>query len=1072
MSDTALDPSRNVFVAASAGTGKTWLLTARIVRLLLDGHRADGILALTFTRKAAAEMRERVQARLRDLALADDAALAAQLAQIGVSATAEHVARARSLYETLLFSPWPLRASTIHAFCQDLVSRFALQCGLAPGAELVENEQALIDAAWQSAQAELLAQPDAPPAQALRMLIAEGCSESQIRALVSGFLALRNDWRAYAQGRDDALQRLEERLARKLRLDRPDPADAVGALPIAELYELLRACGGTQYVKLERFAPALDAQGSARVAALAAALLKQDGQPYSFKFGKAQQKILSEAQIERALYLHAQLTDAVLAAREYALAQATQRRTHAGCTLGLLTLHHFDALLRTRNLLPFAELEWHACRLLADPATGDWVQYKLDQRIDHLLVDEFQDTSNTQWSLLLPLLREMAAGGERERSAFFVGDIKQSIYGFRRANPELMPLAEQWLAQTLAGTRVELSASRRSAPPVIAFVNAVFAQPELALRLHDFPQHSTVLGDDWGRVELAPPIEDEPGDATSQAAFRNPLTTPRQDVENTRALREGRVIAKRIRELVDQRVFTYGEIMILLRWRTHQQALERALTEDNIPFTGAARGTLLDTVEARDLCALLRFLDAPERDLDLVHALRSPLFAASDADLVQLAAAARAHRTSWYDALLVSDLLPLARELLPSWLIDAQRLPAHDLLDRICSQGNAAARYEAALPTVQGARVRGNLDALLQLALEADSGRYPSLSKFLRELEQARGGDAPDEAPPPSSGGQVRILTIHAAKGLEAPAVFLAQTASAGGRRDVGGWRVDWPQGDDRPQALLLTGNRDTHDAYTRALSSEREERQAREDAHLLYVALTRARRFLHISGYLPKRASKEASWYTLAAQAYQSQPAAFGSNGALPATITVSPAESAQDMDARLLQPIPVAASSARVPSALEGQEPDRAAARRGDAIHLLLQKLAAGLPRTRLRALLPDAGEREFDEWLAEAQRVITAPALQHFYAEARRAWNEVPLLDGDSAGVIDRLVDDGESIWVLDYKTQRVADDAALLALYRPQLAAYRAGVRRLWPGRAVRAGLVLTAQARWLECVFGD
>lgn len=1101
MANAALNPAHNVSVSASAGTGKTWLLTARITRILLEGHRADGILALTFTRKAAAEMRERVSAHLQRLAQADEASLLAQLAQLELEPTAEVRRNARRLHEELLFSPWPLRAMTLHAFCQDLVSRFALQCGIAPGFELVEGEAELLGAAWQRLQNELLAAADGLPAQALRTLIAAGYNERALRGSVMSFLQRRNDWRSYIEGQSDGLAYLDQQLRRRLKIAEDiDPVAALDAPAYSArlkiLLQWLQRLGGVGLIKPDRLEPALGLSGNERLAALTQALFKKDGDPYELKFSKTLQARLSAEELTHVQQTHSEVTAQVMAARDQRLRTLTWRRTQAACTLGVAALACLEDELKRRGVLPFAELEWQAYRLLSEPDTGNWVQYKLDQRVDHLLVDEFQDTSNTQWQLLLPLLQEMAAGESgRGRSAFIVGDIKQSIYGFRRANPELMPLADRWLHEHLRGTRQALSASWRSAPAIINFVNALFALPEAQRLVPDFPAHSTHRQDDWGRVELARLVDAGEVAEKASEAFRNPLSQKRDDVENTRALREGRLIAQRINALIkarheisdhgQRRALSYGDIMILLRRRTHQQALERALTELNIPFTGAARGTLLDTVEARDLTALLRFLNSPGRDLDLAHALRSPIFGASDEDLVALAVHARKYGCGWFEALNADPApgaLQRARALLAQWIGAARALPAHDLLDRIYSEANAAARYEAALPAVPAARVRANLNAYIQLALEVDSGRYPSLSKFLRYLQQAAVGDAPDEAPPPSSGDQVRIMTIHAAKGLEAPAVFLAQAASLP-KNDGAGWLVDWPHGEHRPTEFILGGSADERDAHTRCLVAARAEREAREEMNLLYVALTRARQFLHISGFASKRNSKELSWYDLALDAFEALGVSADAAGlhlyaqGEPAQASVAEVMAAQTpVDPRLRQICGEQRPIAGPPGASGQDDHDAAAARRGTAIHFLLQQLSEqpAVDEARLRKRLQarlrlEFSGAEFAQWLAEARGVLKAPALARFFTatQYQRAWNEVPLHYGEVTGIMDRLVDDGERLWILDYKTHRGTDTAPLLAEYQPQLRAYRDGVQRLWPGREVRAGLVLTASAQWVQ-----
>jgi ATP-dependent helicase/nuclease subunit A len=1093
----ALNPARSVSVSASAGSGKTWLLTARIARLLLEGHAPDGILALTFTRKAAAEMRHRVEDRLRELALADDATLVSLVAQLGLAPDQAVKQRARGLYEQLLFHPWPLRATTLHAFCQDLVARFPLETGVSPGFEVTENEYALLDAAWSGLQVKLLAEPQSAAGQALQTLIAEGESEWGLRNIVLQFLAHRADWLSYAEDQDDALHYAVERLRDQLEISDEDPLVALHAPAFEEdLGGFCRALGRirkTGSISAETFLPVQTLTGEERLQILLAGLFTQKGEPRAFKLSKDAQKILGGDAAEAMTHAFTQLTQAVLHLREQLARQLTLRRTQAALTLGVAALAELERECRARNRIGFTDLEWRAYRLLRDPDAGAWVQFKLDQRVDHLLLDEFQDTSPTQWRLLLPLLEEMAAGDAgRARSLFVVGDIKQSIYGFRRANPELLPQAARWMREHLAAHDETLSLSRRSAPAIINWVNALFA-PGL---IPDFPVHGTDRSG-WGRVELAPLVEpDTENDGDDAPPFRNPLEQPRPDPENTRALREGRIIAQRIRDLIDRRweievkgerrALAYGDVLILTRKRTHLRALEQALTEQGIPFVGAARGTLLETAEARDLAALLRFLLSPVRDLELAHALRSPIFGASDDDLVHLAGLARAGKLGWHAALRSAPAgaaLLRALELLERWLPLSRKLPVHDLLDRIYSEGNLAARYESALPPAQAARARGNLNAFIQLALEADSGRYPSLSRFLDELAQrGRSSDAPDETPPPAAQDQVRILTVHGAKGLEAPAVFLAQTGS-GERVKGAGWVVEWPSQAERPTHFLLAANKDGRDQVSQSLLDRRNAREAAEEMNLLYVAVTRARQFLFISGFASKKKSSEASWHELATNAFV-QLGVDGEDDGLhvyaegqpaKAAASVAPALAAPD-DPRLRLPIALELHARERPSG-EGVERDTAAILRGNAVHTLLQLLsehrdseAPPQLRGRLEAALGQAlRDTDFSVWLKEAQGVIDAPALRHFFdgAKIQRAWNEVPISHDALNGVIDRLVDDGETLWVLDYKTARGASDAELLARHRDQLVAYREGAALLWPGRRVRTGLVLTQAPRWLE-----
>ncbi|MBX6419711.1 MAG: UvrD-helicase domain-containing protein [Nevskia sp.] len=1105
---SALDPGRNAAVSASAGSGKTWLLVSRVLRLLLAGAAPGGILALTFTRKAAAEMREQIYRRAQALARAEDAALDAELRKLALEPDAAGRRRARALYRALLFEPYPPRAMTIHSFCQDLLSRFALEAGVPPGFEVIEDESAWLGRAYRRLLARLQREPQTPAAQALSALIEEGLNERALEQLIYGFLERRADWWAYTEGQaaplEWALSNLRALLAVPAQPQaEPLDSDAFGA-HLKILLRWLQQVGGVGSIKPDKLEPALDARGPARLDALREALYTKDGAPYAFKLGAGKRARLSEEEARHFERTHAEVIAAVEHASRQRAAQRSLDHNRAALTLGCAALEALQDELARARALTFADLEWRACQLLTAAGGAEWVRYKLDQRIDHLLVDEFQDTNPTQWRLLLPLLEEMAAGeGARPRSAFIVGDAKQSIYGFRRANPELLSVASDWLAARLSAERLPLDASHRSAPAIIDFVNALFAEPERACAI-GFAAHTTHRVRDWGRVEIAPLIEAQRADTPAATGLRDPLATPLETEDVGRALREGRQVAARIRALVEagialgdsqgERVLGYGDVLVLARKRTHLPALEQALTEARIPFVGSSRGTLLETAEARDLVALLRFLDAPHRDLELAQVLRSPLFSASDADLVALATSAREHG-GWYAALarVANERPALARaaRLLGEWLPLAARLPAHDLLDRILCEADAAARYEAALPAAAAARVRSNLGALLQLALEADHGRYPSLARFLEWLEQARGADgAPDEAPPQAAAQQVRVLTIHAAKGLEAPAVFLVNAASVEPRRTPP-WVVDWPAEAPRPARLLAPGPEDARDDLSQELLARDARREERESLNLLYVAVTRARQFLHVSGFAALNQGQRVSWYDLALRALErlapaSAPALpgasagtlhYGSGEVRLGLARAAPAPAAPE-DPRLRAPVLHGPpESAAAPSALvdEPAVTDENALRHGRAVHRLLQALGAAPDtdaerlrpgvETRLATRLQDA---EWERALAAARRVLGAPELARFFDPARyvRAWNEIPYADGEATGIIDRLVDDGQRLWILDYKTARGAPEA-LARRYRPQLLAYAAAVGKIWPGRPLAAGLVLTDDASFVE-----
>ena len=1094
MSRAALDPMQSAVVLASAGTGKTWTLTARIVRLLLSGAEQGGVLALTFTRKAAAEMRARVAARLQALAFADEALLLQQLREIDAPTDAATVARARGLFEQFIHAELPLSATTLHAFCQQLLTRFALEAEVPAGFELVEDESELRATALTALLRDAHRAPDSAVGQALIALAAEDLSEWEVRGLLNDVFEHRTEFWAASEGTTEPLAMLQQALASALDYSEDEaPYGAIDAPSLTAALKvfvlLLADLGNVGTIHHHLVEPAIEALGEQRLAILSAALLTKTGTARIFK--PAQSKY-SEAQREAVTHHFATLSEAVLATLETQRRAATYRRTVAAMTLALALLEHFAEALRRSHQLGFAELEWRTVQLLRNSEHAEWVRYKLDHRLEHLLLDEFQDTNPTQWRLLLPLLEEFANGDGGQRTAFLVGDAKQSIYGFRRAEPKLLDVASHWLQGQLRAGVSTLDESRRSAPAIIHFVNALFAGD--AGSAIGFAAHQTALGHLHGAVEIAPLIvPSSQQEAANDAPLRNPLTTAREISEDRRAATEGEWVAARIRSLIDSgtavssrdgqhRAMHYGDVMVLARHRTHLGALERALGASGIPYVSATRGTLLQTALAQDVMALLTVLDAPFRNLELAHALRSPLFSASDAELLALATTASEHNQSWYAAL--ADLpqhaaLARAAHWLPQWRALAETLPPHDLLDRIAAEGDLLRRTAAARPHDRLAAA--NLSALLQLALDVDHGRYPTLDRFLRRCKNLGESRGPDEAPPPSHEPRVRVMTIHAAKGLEAPAVFLVNTAPMP-RHPQAGWRVDWPAEAERPQVIVHTGKAELREALSQGLIDLQQTREQRESLNLLYVAVTRAQQYLFVSGFQAGKSVQDDSWHARCSQALAALPETVADDqgllrrceGVAPVLSTSLPiAAEASPLDPRLLQPLHIRPALVSATAAI-----DPAAALHGQTVHAALQWLtlqpdlaASALRQCIERQLHSRLTELPWQAALDEARAVLAAAALAPFFAPGLKAWNEQSLsietADGVQQHVLDRLVDTHEALWVLDYKTHRNSEPALVLEGARAQLQRYVAAVQALYPQRRVRAAVIWTPQALLLE-----
>ena len=492
--------------------------------------------------------------------------------------------------------------------------------------------------------------------------------------------------------------------------------------------------------------------------------------------------------------------------------------------------------------------------------------------------------------------------------------------------------------------------------------------------------------------------------------------------------------------------------MVLVRRRTHLKVYEHALRARHIPYLTSRRGGLLDTLEAADIQALLTFLITPFADLQLAHTLRTPIFSCSDTDLMALAQ--NIEHGGWWLRLqravaqnAASPHLHRAHRLLQNWLALADRLPVHDLLDRIYFEGDVQNRYAAAAPDAMRATVLANLQAFIEIALNVDAGRYPSLPGFLRELAELRKADdneAPDEGKISHAGNAVRIYTVHEAKGLEAPIVWLLDSnakppASKG--YDV---LLDWPTGDERPAHFSLYGDKASHGAVRERYFEQEAQLARREDLNLLYVAMTRAKQALLVSG---NGALAEGMWYGRIANI-------AGESGDNPllaeqgATCSDVMPETSGSMDERLNRVLPTGTRRAAMSDAQ----------RYGTQLHVLMQHLTSPDTVNDARQLqqlgIPPV---QMPELWQHAQRLLAAPHLVRFFDERhyRAASNEVAYVNAHGElRRIDRLVEFDHDVWVLDYKTGASSSAAS----YAAQLEEYRAAIQAIYPHKTIRSALI--------------
>ncbi|MBZ0092940.1 MAG: UvrD-helicase domain-containing protein, partial [Sulfuricellaceae bacterium] len=892
---TALDPARSVVIEACAGSGKTWLLVSRVVRLLLAGVPPADILAITFTRKAAQEMEERLRDWLEILATKpDDEALAfLQERALTPAASRELLPRARGLLETYLTAQPGITLNTFHGWFLQLLQRAPLDSGMGGPVQLAERSSGLLEEAWQLFAEGLQRTPESAAALALNELFSDhGLANTQ--SLLANFVARRAEWWALTSGQEEAVDYALEHLRAELAID---PEQDV----VAELFALDALPGDLQsYLGLLEMNSDTDRKLAARLAAaiapvgaasrprssesrgleaaptgntpdtagcfneICAVLFTANGQgtPRARKPSGAQAKRLGPGNEERLLDLHAVLCARFDGARQGLAAQAAYRFNRAALCCGAALLDAFQRLKGERQAVDFTDVEWRVHQLLNASEHAEYLQYKLDSRYRHILLDEFQDTNPLQWQILESWLAASGAAGDPP-TVFLVGDPKQSIYRFRRAEPRLFDLAADFLEREYQAARLEQNLSRRCAPAVLDAVNKVFAaEPDYP----SFHPHQAQQYDLAGEVAVLPLASaGEAPQAAERAGLRNPLVEPLSEIDDRRYENEAGLLAQHIQAMTGHwiisgrdgnlRPLEYRDIMLLVRRRSKLEAYEKALKAARIPFVSTRRGGLLDTLECSDLTALLEFLVAPFADLKLAQVLRSPIFGCDDAALTHLAESGEG---SWWQrlALLGEDAPPClayARERLLRWQKLADVLPIHDLLDRLYFEGSLPQRYARAVPEALRSAVDANLTAFVELALAVDGGRYPSLSGFLKQIGELRrasdqespneGLIAPDNAEDRDGGvNTVRIHTVHEAKGLEAPLVWLLDSHAAPLPECGYGVVLDWPPDSRAPRHFSLAPSGSGIAEAQRAVLEREKTIAARENLNLLYVAMTRAK--------------------------------------------------------------------------------------------------------------------------------------------------------------------------------------------------------------------------------------
>ena len=1114
---SAVDPRIHASVSASAGSGKTQVLTGRVLSLLLNGADPESILCLTFTKAGAAEMANRIGARLAAWVRLSDAQLRKELYALRGPNDPTALQRARRLFAKVLEAPGGLRIQTIHSFSQTILSAFPAEADITPGFAPIEGraEQELAKTTLANLLAEAEARKDEGLIRDVQCLSLRLGEEGAVKYLM---LCARSADAMVSLGPPEEIElklrqamnlpdaSVEDFLAHHCHEDRFD-CDLLEA--IADANRRWGAQTGLGYA--EAIEDWLTLTPIERAAALP-------------DLSKVVKRVFpGQTKVEPTYEDHAGRL-AILIGELLAVQNGVRLASDmaAGLRAGQAFAAAYTRAKRSAGVADFNDLIAWTRRLLETPGMGDWVRYKLDRRTDHILVDESQDTNREQWEIVQALAAEFFAGSgaveNRNRTLFMVGDFKQAIFGFQGTDPQEFNRARDWVRQQSAalleadedartGAALEfrdlsIEASYRSAPAVLDVVDAVIS--DVGYRNMGLPEqpkhHHAHFHNRPGVVELWKPfaVEDaENGDEGEEGWLGDD------------ARLYASALAKQVRRWIDEapilastkRPLSAGDVLILVRSRGELASLIVArLFEEGVPVAGIDRLHLQEPLAVKDLLAAVAFAAQPLDDLNLANLLVSPLLGWSQELLLELAYG-RGGTPLWQRLGERADIrkeFREARDRLGGLLGMADYATPHRFLETILSGPlNGRRKLYGRL----GMAARDPIDELLASALDFEHQEIASLDRFLAWFSR---GEVEIKRDPSAPANAVRVMTVHGAKGLEAPIVILADSTADPSKLGGISRTLDFPLQGAGEVPLLRPRKAERVSPFCELIADE-EAKELEEHWRLLYVGLTRAEERLYIAGLQPKTKDgirPENCWHTSVERALVSLGAHWADDDqwgqvlryrgsvevgavkakAMPASLAQpaipSWARAAAPPESRPPQPLAPSAMAEDRESLPPPSEAMRASAERGTIIHLLLERLADVEPVRRrevaLRWLERSAGMTGADARTEIADtvcEVLSDPRFAALFGEKSLA--EAPLAatlaDGTVvAGTVDRLLVEQNRISVIDFKTGKVPrSEDAIPASHKAQMSAYTGALRVIFPGREVRAALLYTSGPQLFE-----
>lgn len=1113
-------PEHDVWVSASAGSGKTKVLTDRVLRLLLPdpegrwgGAAPHKILCITFTKAAAALMALRVQSKLGEWAVMDEVKLTAELTKLLDTSPSDHVIKAaRKLFSTVLDTTGGMSIMTIHAFCQSTLGRFAIEAGVTPGFTVLEESRAndilrhIVD--------HLITEVEQNKNTAIKaafLRIATYMDLDSLRDTLLTMMSKAREITEFMKGNASVSSQLLKALDYK-----PDFKPQLIQEDLLHIARIFTDKGGTKEKEYgQTIADWLALKEDQQLSQLE--MLRT-----AFLTDKQTPRKLTKAVLTNHPEVDVMRNSALIQIETYLDNQAIARQAEQTSDLLQIVdfcMSRYAARKKELNALDFNDLILKT-RTLLESENMDWVQFKLDEGIDHILVDEAQDTNIHQWEIIRHLSDEFLSGqgdDSRLRSLFVVGDEKQSIFSFHGADPDAFHTMRDFFdARSTTAKRdfkkIPLETSFRSSLPVLQLVDTVFENRDLANRI-GIPSNQQLVHFAYrkkfaGLVEIwEPEIIDKPDTRNQGIEWKMPpLSTSRQGQEgevsttsplagkiaNTISgwLKNGEMLSSENRKIEPR------DILILVRTRTSfVPDLVRQLKLRGVPVSGIDRMKLTNQIAVLDCLALAKFARFPNDDLSLACLLRSPFIRLSENELMDIAL----NRTGT----LWDSVQEKCRQDIIEWLrhaiIRAQTEKPFDffddMLNGVCPFDREQSGWHA-FASCLGADCIDPLDEFLSYCLSKEADGVFSLEELMMllqasDIEIKRDTEDGDK----DSLNQVRIMTVHASKGLEAPIVFLPDTMGVPSKSKIDALQWIKTKG-ATPDVPLWAARTGDGCATYKALKDATYDRTISEHMRLLYVALTRPRDRLYVMGESNTLNLKEYCWYVHIYNAFQKLPHTRVENGLRYETVQTDagsdhkPAmtaevpkielphwifESVEDDRAETLQtiqPSRLDAEDDRARSPLDDQSANRF--KRGILTHKLFQILpdlpVAGRERAALSFLarmgkeLPEAIRTEIVD---ETLRILNDPVFADVFGEDSLA--EVPVSGdlGDGrmiSGQIDRLVIGHNKILIVDFKTNRPSpkDQNAIPEAYKKQLRAYKTAMHRIFPDREILCALLWTDQ----------